>query len=232
MKNFVLLIFFFILTSAFSQDKAALFSVEIKKHYQKFVANSNIAYEKGDNEKGQKLYDSLVHNFLVGTKLDSYKFKRINGNKVNLKKLNKPALIITYASWCVMNKAEIPAINTIAKKYSKDFDVIILFWDKKKNIKKLASKFNVLVKVCYANDSYLDDEEIVATLKHYLGFPTSYFINENLQIVDIERGSPQIPIRTPFKKALEIDMTFFQKRITNFLIQKDIIKDSYTRKGD
>ena len=232
MKNIVLLFLILFYKPVYSQEKSDSFSIEIKKHYGKFVSNSNYAYEKGNFAEGQKLYDSLVHNFLVGTKLDSYKFKRINGNKVNLKKLNKPALIITYASWCVMNKAEIPAINSIAKKYSKDFEVIVLFWDKKNNIKKLASKFSTNVKVCYANDIYMSDENVVATLKHYLGFPTSYFINQNLQIVDIERGSPQIPLRTPFKKAMEIDMAFFQKRIANFLIQKDIVTDAYVKKGD
>jgi hypothetical protein len=68
---------FFVLnfTIVFSQQKAELFSVEIKKHYKKFVNSSNIAYENGDVEKGQKLYDSLVKNYLVGTKIEDYTFK-------------------------------------------------------------------------------------------------------------------------------------------------------------
>jgi thiol-disulfide isomerase/thioredoxin len=222
---------FFVLnfTIVFSQQKAELFSVEIKKHYKKFVNSSNIAYENGDVEKGQKLYDSLVKNYLVGTKIEDYTFKRVNGRKVKLNKLDKPVMIITYASWCVMNKAEIPAMNKIATKYKNDFDLIVLFWDKKSNIKKLANKFNNDVLVCYANESYLSDEDIVATLKHYLGFPTSYFINEKMEVVDIQRGSFQLPYKTPLKKGIEMNMAYFQKRITKFLLEKNVNSDPYVK---
>lgn len=206
----------------FGQQKSIFFSEEIKKHIYKYNQSSNKAYENGDVEKGQQLFDSLVQHFLIGTRVDNYTLKCANGKKVKLHKVKRPILLITYSSWCVLNKAEIPALNKIASKYEKDFQLIVLFWDTKKNIKRLANRFNSNIKVCYANEEYANDEEVVSNLKHYLGFPTSYFMNENLELLDIQKGNPQVAYKTPFKKALDYDMAFFHKRITNFLIQKDI----------
>ena len=101
-----------------------------------------------------------------------------------------------------------------------DTTVEVLFWDTKKNMKKLATKFNNNINVCYANEEYEADEEVVSNLKHYLGFPTSYFMNKNLEIIDILRGNPQVPIKTSFAKTLDYNLAFFEERITNFLIQK------------
>ena len=131
-----------------------------------------------------------------------------------------------------MNKAEIPALNKMAKKHENDFQMIVLFWDTKKNISKLVNRFNSEIKVCYASEEYNTDEEVVSNLKHYLGFPTSYFVNENLEILDIQKGNPQVALKTPFKKALDFDMTFFQNRITNFLLQKDIKTQSFADRTD
>ncbi len=148
MRKVIFTIVFLVFSlNTYSQENKKMFSDEIKKHIRKFNNSSDYAYSKGEIEKGQALFDSLVKNYLVGTKIEDYSFKRVNGKKVKLNKLNKPVLIITYASWCVMNKAEIPALNFIAKQYANDFDLIILFWDKKSNIAKLASKFNSNVKV-------------------------------------------------------------------------------------
>ncbi|MES2747868.1 MAG: redoxin domain-containing protein [Bacteroidota bacterium] len=230
----LLLVFLFIsfVCPIFGQQKAVLFSEEIKKHIYKYNQHSNKAYEKGDLEKGQRLFDSLVQNYLVGTRIDNYVLKCANGKKVKLNKIKRPILLITYSSWCVLNKAEIPALNKIAKKYENDFQMIVLFWDTKKNIQKLANRFNSEIKVCYANEKYTSDEDVVSNLKHYLGFPTSYFMNENLQIIDIQKGNPQIAFKTPFKKALDFDMTFFQKRISNYLLQKDSRTASFANAED
>ena len=215
------------LCPVFGQQKSIYFSEEIKKHIYKYNHHSDRAYEKGNVERGQFLFDSLVQNHLIGTRIDNYTLKCANGKKVKLQKVKRPILLITYSSWCVLNKAEIPALNKIAKKYENDFQMIVLFWDTKKNIQKLTNRFNSEIRVCYANEEYANDEEVVSNLKHYLGFPTSYFMNENLEILDIQKGNPQVAYKTPFKKALEYDMAFFYKRITNFLLQKNIKRESF-----
>lgn len=228
----LLLVFLFtsLVCPMFGQQQSMYFSEEIKKHIYKHNQYSNKAYETGNVERGQFLFDSLVQNYLIGTRIDNYILKCANGKKVKLQKIKRPILLITYSSWCVLNKAEIPALNKIAKKHEKDFQLIVLFWDIKKNISKLANRFNSEIRVCYANEEYSNDEEVVSNLKHYLGFPTSYFMNENLEILDIQKGNPQVAYKTPFKKALEYDMAFFYKRITSFLLQKDIKRESFADK--
>lgn len=207
-----------------AQENSKLFSVEIKKHIYKYNRKSDDAYKNGDIKKGQDLFDSLVSNYLVGTKIDKYSIKCINGKKLKLDRLNKPLLIMTYSSWCVMNKAEIPALNKIAKKHANDFQLVVLFWDKKSDLKKLKSKFNSSIKVCYANEKYNSDEELVSNLKHYLGFPTSYFIDKNLVIIDIQKGNPQANLKTSYSKMLNLNLEYFQKRIATLLIKKEMLQ--------
>lgn len=207
-----------------SQEKALMFRDALKDNLKKYNKESDIVYENGDIEKGQQLFDSLVQNHLIGSKFDDYSFKSVNSRKVKLSKLNKPVFIITYASWCVLNKGEISALNKLSKQYDKDIQFVVVFWDQKENMKKIARQFSNRIKVCYANERYKNDATVVATLKHTLGFPTSYFLNSDLEVVDIKRGGIVIPHKTPVKKAIEMNYTVFNERLTNFLNNKDSIE--------
>ena len=154
------------------QESATSFSDAIKNNIKKYNTQTDKEFERGDIEKGYALFDSLVQNHLVGSRFDDYSFKCVNSRKVKLSKIKKPVFIITYASWCVMNRGEIPALNKLARKYEDDIQFIVVFWDVKSDVKKIARQFNNHIKVCYANESYKNDEAIVATLKHSLGFLT------------------------------------------------------------
>jgi thiol-disulfide isomerase/thioredoxin len=219
----ILLVFAVLITTlnSFSQEKITSFSDAIKSNIKKYNSQSDKEFEKGDIEKGNALFDSLVQNHLVGSRFDDYSFKSINSRKVKLSKFKKPVFIITYASWCVINKGEIPALNKLARKYSDEVQFIVVFWDVKSDAKKSARQFNNQIKVCYANESYKNDESVVATLKHTLGFPTSYFLNADLEVVDIKRGGVAIPRKTSFKKAFEINFNVFNERMVSFLSKKD-----------
>lgn len=233
MKTLLLVVSFILFCPiTFGQEKAHSFSEEIKKHIRKYNQSCNAAYEKGDLKKGQLLFDSLVQNYLIGTKIDNYSLKCANGKKVKLGKTNQPVFIITYSSWCVLNKAEIQALNKLSRKYKKDFQLIVLFWDTKNNIKKLANRFDNDIKVCYANEKYPSDEQLVSNLKHYLGFPTSYFLDKDLKIIDIQKGNPQVALKTSFAKTLDFNMKFFQERISNFIIKKDNVTHPYAKNGN
>jgi hypothetical protein len=100
-----------------------------------------------------------------------------------------------------------------------------LFWDKKSEAKKIGRKFNSNIDVCYANESYRNDAKVVATLKHTLGFPTSYFLNGNLEVVDIKRGGVQTEPRTPFRQAMALNYDLFNSRLSEFLLKKDLVKE-------
>ena len=46
-----------------------------------------------------------------------------------------------------------------------------------------------------------------------MGFPTSYFLNVELEVVDIKRGGVAIPPRTGFKKAFDMNYSVFNDRL-------------------
>ena len=221
---FTLLTLSFALQASYSQDQEVSFSEAIKSNIKKYNSKTDIEFEKGNIERGNALFDSLVQNHLVGSRFDDYSFKCINSRKVKLSKIKKPVFIITYASWCVMNKGEIPALNKLSRKYDDDIQIIVVFWDIRSDVKKIAHQFNNHIKVCYANEAYKNDENVVATLKHYLGFPTSYFLNAELEVVDIKRGGTAIPPRTAFKKALEMNYTVFNERVVGLLNHKETVQ--------
>lgn len=233
MKNFTLIILnlLFIYTG-FSQAKVSLFSDEIKKHITQLNVATEIAYEEKDALKANVIFDSVVENYLVGTRLENFTLKCSTGKKVKLTKINKPIFIITYCSWYVLNKAEIPALNKIAKKYADDFQLIVLFWNTKKEVKKIANKFTNDIKVCYADEKNSANEKTIAVLKHYLGFPTSYFLNKNLEIVDIKRGNPQANSKLSFEKTLNFNLNYFQNNLANFLLHKNIERETYVTNGN
>lgn len=223
MKLFILILLNIVLPkTCFGQEKVVYFSDAIKDNIKKYNTKSDIEFEKGNIEKGQSLFDSLVKNKLVGSRFSDYSFKSINSGKVKLSEIRKPVFIITYASWCVINKGEIPALNKLAHTYNKEVQIIVVFWDIKNDIRAISRQFNNKIKVCYANESYRNDAAAVATLKHTLGFPTSYFLNTNLDVIDIKRGGIQIPPRTNFKKAMELNYTVFNERLIEFLSKKDL----------
>ncbi|GEP52055.1 hypothetical protein FNO01nite_27270 [Flavobacterium noncentrifugens] len=217
----LLFVNFVALHTSFAQENLVYFSDAIKSNIKKYNTKSDIEFEKGNIAEGQALFDSLVQNRLVGSRFDDYSFKSVNSRKVKLSKMGKPVFIITYASWCVMNKGEIPALNKLAKKYNKDLQIIVVFWDIKNDIKKISRQFNGNIKVCYANESYRNDAKVVATLKHTLGFPTCYFLNSELDVIDITRGSIPVSKKTPFKKAIEMNYVVFDARVVDLLAKKD-----------
>ena len=226
MRLIILLTFCFFTAQNFSaQEKVVYFSEAIKSNIKKYNSKSDLEFERGNITEGHALFDSLVQHILVGSRFDDYSFKSVNSRKVKLSKMGKPVFIITYASWCVISKGEIPALNKLAKKYEKDLQVIVVFWDTKNDIKKIARQFNGSIKVCYANESYRNDAAVVSTLKHTLGFPTSYFLNTALEVVDIKRGGMQIPRKTAFKKAVEMNYNVFNERLIGFLSKEEVLRE-------
>lgn len=209
--------------SAFAQDPIS-FTDALKPHLQKYNAASDKAFEQGDIEKGQRMFDSLVQHYLVGSRFQDYQLRSVGGGKVKLNKLKKPVFLITYASWCVLHKGEISALNKLSRQYGKNVEFVVLFWDKKEHVKPLARKFGGRIKVCYANESYRNDARVVASLKHTLGFPTSYFLTSSLEVADIKRGGATVPPGSTFRVAFAENYRLFQSRIADFLVKKDLIK--------
>ena len=232
MKHTLLILagFFFTL-SLYSQGDTLIFSNAIKINFKKYKQQTELAYRKGDFERGKFLFDSLVDNRLAGTTFDDFTFKQANGKKLQLGKIKKPTVVITYASWCVLSKGEVPALNKLAQKYGNDVRFVVLFWDRKQNMEKIARKFSKRINVCYAHEYYKNDAPIVAALKHKLGLPTTYYLDENLKVVDIRRcGVKECPKNADAKKSYTLNYNSFLDGLALLVIEKDLKKEMLATK--
>ncbi len=229
MRNiYITLIILSISFSGFCQGDNDSFAKIIKTHLKKYNIQSDLAFENKDIQKGQILFDSLVSNHLIGTYFEDYSLKSFEKRKIKLSSFNKPVFILTYASWCIPSKGEIPALNKLAQKYAKDVKFVILFWDKKYNVKKIARKFNHNIAVCYAHETYKNDANVVSHLKHTLGFPTSYFLDQNLRVVNIKRGGAQPETKSTYVKAYTMNYNAFREGLGSLLIEKNISTEQLT----
>jgi len=214
-----------------SQSDSLYFSDAIKIDLKKYKRESALAYRKGDFEKGKFLFDSLVENRLVGTRFDEFVFKKVRGGKLKLNKIKKPIVLITYASWCVTSPGEIPALNKLAKKYGKDVQFVVVFWNKRRDMKKVARKFNHNIIVCYAHETYKHDESAIASIKHTLGFPTSFYLDDTKKIVDIRRcGIKLSPKRTTYRKAYALNYNAYLDGLSTIIMGKELKKESLAGK--
>lgn len=215
----------------FSQEEVKAFPLAVKENIKKYNVVSNKAYEIGDLEKGQFFFDTLVSNHLVGTKFQDYTFKRVFGGKLKLSAIKKPILIQTYSSWCLMNKGEVQAINKLAKIYNKDLQIVVLFWDRKKDAKNVSNQFSGNIEVCYASEHYNKDGEAVATLKYAIGYITSYYLDRDLKVVSIKKGAPsQLPRKTPMKDCIKSNFNIYNENLSNLLLKSGMTKSELAKK--
>jgi len=188
-KN-LLLLFILVSFAALSQENEPkkFFSQAIDKNVRKYRRESRKAYARKDLERAEFLFDSLVKNVVNGTYLDNFKVRKFSGRRIELYQFEKPTYLITYASWCVPGVGEIPAFNDIADRYYNEIDFIILFWGSKKKIRKIKRKFSRKVNILYVDEKENRHDFTIRTMKHSLGFPTSFFINADKKIMDVRRN--------------------------------------------
>ncbi|OYQ39558.1 TlpA family protein disulfide reductase [Flavobacterium aurantiibacter] len=219
MKKILPLVLFLLGNLSFSQTDQKAYSDAIRKNIKRYSAISDRAYLVGKTAEAEYLFDTLVNNHLVGTRFTDFQLKRLYGGKLKLSSIKKPILIQTYASWCIINKGEIPALNKLARQHAKDLQIIVVFWDRKQAAKAVAAQFNGYIEVCYANESYSKDTEVVATMKNAIGYLSSYFLNDNLEVLSIRKGAPlQIPKKTPIKEAIRLNFEFYNTQIADNLV--------------
>jgi hypothetical protein len=201
------------------------FSDAVRVNLSKFKTSYGEAIDQRDTITANMLFDSLVANQLVGSKFNYLSFKKVKGGRYRFKKAKKPIIIITYSSWVAKGKGEIQAINKIARENHKKIDFLFLYWDEKEDAQKASKKFNSHVIVCYAHDKYRSDQYVVKTMKKTLGFPRTYFIDENKKIMDIKRGfSTFLPHKTPLKKAKDIHYNFLKSKYEIMFLRVDSLE--------
>ena len=153
MSRKLLYIILLISFSALSQniEPRNLFSRVIGENIKSYTTNSKQAYQNNNIERADFLFDSLIHNVVNGSYMDNFKVRKLSGGRTELNDFKKPIFLMTYATWCTPGAGEIPALNDIAKKYHKEIDFVILFWNSKDKVKKASSEYSRYVSIIYAD---------------------------------------------------------------------------------
>ncbi len=190
MVKILLIVFISFSSMVFSQENSPkyFFSQAIEKNIKKYTKKSQDAYSVGNFERAEFLFDSLINNVVNGSYLDNFNVKKLSGKKIEFYKYKKPVFLMTYASWCTPGVGEIPALNDIAEKYHKEIDFVVLFWDSKKKLKKSTKEYSSKINIIYVDEMENKNPHIVEIMKHSLGFPTSFFIDNDKKILDVRRG--------------------------------------------
>ena len=215
MSKRLLLLFLLVTVNALSQDyePVRLFSYVIGKNIKSYTYKSQIAYDEGNIEYAEFLFDSLISNVVVNSYMDNFKVNKLSGKKIELYDFKKPIFLMTYASWCTPGVGEIPALNKIAKAEHKNIDFIVLFWDSKDKIKKLARKYSDKINIVYVDELENKNDHIIESMKHSLGLPSSFYIDENKKILDVRRGVLHY-FSEDFNRSFELNHNAIQNGIT------------------
>jgi thiol-disulfide isomerase/thioredoxin len=198
-------------------EEKYFFSEALFEHLSDYNKKADLAYRFNDYQKGKELFKEFTSNHLEGSYMDNFKFQNLNKKQVNLYDYEKPVFLITYASWCIPAKGEIPALNKLAEEYQGKIDFVVLFWDKRETVKKLADQFSKNISIVYVDESRNNGAYVVKQLKHSLGLPTCFLLSEDKQIRDIRR-SVFPPISTDEETAYRENYIALESSISKNLI--------------
>ncbi len=146
----------------------------------------------GDTETTKELSYKLVNNCIKGKYLSNHTFKKLNKELLSTDSIIKPMVITIAAPWCPPCWSEIDALNVLVDKYSDQIEFIVLFWDKKNNIKKMATEYDKRIHLVASNKAYEEHQEnpdYGNAFKHNLGVPNSYIIDTEKKIVNFSMGA-------------------------------------------
>lgn len=206
--------------SVLAQERKVFFSEAVSIHVPKYKKKAKKAYREHNPKYAEFLFDSIVKNHLAGTYLNNFDINCIGKNKESFSDFKKPIYLITYASWCVPGKGEIPALNELAKKYNDKIDFIILFWDEKKNVKEVISDYKRYIDIVYVDELENKDAYIVKTMKHSLGFPTTFYIGSDKKIIHIDR-TPKLPYTDPFENSYNLNFNNLSSGVSEILAHEE-----------
>lgn len=188
-------------------------------HLSDYNRKADLAYRFNDYEKAKELFEIFISDHLEGSYMDNFKFQSLKKKEVSLYDYKKPVFLITYASWCIPSKGEVPAINKLASEYKDKIDFIILFWDKKDKVKKLAEKFSSNISIVYVDESKNNGAYVVRQLKHSLGLPTCFLLDKDKRITDIRR-SVFPPMQTDEETAYRENYIALETSISKNLVNE------------
>lgn len=221
---FTYLLMLSLTVSAFAQQKITYFSDALDSHLPKYIESCHRAVMWENFDKLPILFDSLVNTRLKGTLLDPHKIDRLDGGTISLDSLVRPMLLNTTISWYLKNDEEIKAINSLAEEFKGIIDVVILFWDDRKTVKKIADNYSENVILAYVDESANKHNEIINSYKHALGIPASFYVSSDRKIIDINRGG-----LVKFSPKDDSELYASNYRIFQMHIMKLLLSDELSR---
>ncbi len=177
MKDTIILIFFISILSSCNETKSK--EVSNKK-------NQSITYELGlENckkikEQNPDNYFHLLNDCMAGSQMPEFRTKSIDGTSIDLNGLKgKLSVINFWFTTCPPCIAEIPGLNLIVDKFGSDnVNFISIARNNKAEIEKFLIdhpwKF-----IHISNENNIIDE----VFKLQLGYPTTYLLNKDAQII-------------------------------------------------
>ena len=237
MRCLALLIVMFIAGRTDAQDtdtdneiekEKAYFSEQVAVVRHEYISKAKKALKKGKSKHARQHFKNFIKDELVGTYMDNFDVSCLNTNKCCINDYSKPMILITYASWCVPGKGEIPAINHLADKEKEEIDIVVLFWDDRRSARKAAKDLNNDVHVVYVDELKNRYIHTIRMLKHSIGFPKVFSIASDKRILQI-RTTKALPFHKKIDKAFEENLAFFEDLISDIRDYEKTIKQTDTK---
>lgn len=204
--------------SAFAQQEPVSFSEALTTHLPKYKKHADKAYRTQNIERATFLFDSLVNYCLKGSRMDNFKVKDLRRKPVLLDEFQNPVYLTTYASWIAPTAGEIPALNKLADKYHDQVDFVMLFWDNRETAKELAKKYSDHITILYVDEMQNSSPHVIKMMKHSLGFPTSFLLDKDKNILDIRRKIAH-PFGIELEKSFDLNYDAFSNALSLLLIK-------------
>lgn len=225
-KLFTFLVALSLFISSYGQQNKTYFSDAVSLHLKKYNQNCKEAVYNNDYERVQFLFDSLVKNHLKGTYIEDLKVKKLSGGTFKTEDMEKPFILTTTSSWFIKNDEEIEAINKLALEFNDKVDIVVLFWDAKADIKKIAKKYSKNVIITYVDEKSNQESDIISTYKHALGFPTAFYITTDKKISNIDRGG-LVKFKPEQSPALYAsNYKFYHNKLLQLILSDNLTKNT------
>ena len=193
MRNLILTIFSLFVINSYSQSTVKVYFKDVADGCAKDLFYSrNEAKNQGDTATAKELTYKLTNNCIKGKYLSNLSFKTLDKEILETDSILKPMVITIAAPWCPPCWTEIYALNTLVDKYDDQIEFIVLFWDKKSNLKKMIPKYDKRIHLVAAKKAYEEIQEnpdYGNGFKHTLGVPNSYILDNKKKIVNFSMGA-------------------------------------------
>lgn len=168
----------------------------------------------GDESLGRSYMFDSINLCVIQQNIKHITFTDIENRDIRLADINTPIILIVSASWCAPCKAEIPAINQLAKDYKDRLKLIMFFQDQKEKVigmrEDYASEVILIPSTIKSEKNNWVESE---GFKHFLGYPSSYFLDSDGNINLLKRGAVVPSENIPKEYADSLNYNNLEKNI-------------------